>query len=122
MGDQPLRRLHVVLGGRGGTGVQRHLVSGVSLRLQLDQAPRGRVRLLRRLDRRKIAWTPAEIEADKARLKPEIRQAISSTLWGLEEGYKVTIEIDRQVQRAIDLFPEARQLAAIPAGATVTNE
>jgi len=74
------------------------------------------------LDRRKIAWTPAEIEADEARLKTEIRQAISSTLWGLEEGYKVTIEIDRQVQRAIDLFPEARQLAAIPAGATVTNE
>jgi carboxyl-terminal processing protease len=74
------------------------------------------------LDRRKVSWTPAEFETDQARLKTEIRQAISSTLWGLEEGYKVTVELDRQVQRAIDLFPEARQLAAIPAGNAVTNE
>jgi carboxyl-terminal processing protease len=66
------------------------------------------------LDRRKIAWTPADIEGDRDRLKVEIRQAIVSTLWGMEEGYKVAAEIDRQLQRALELFPEAQHLAALP--------
>src|SRR5262245_9487041 len=46
------------------------------------------------LDKRKVSWTAADFEADRARLVSEIRQAISSTLWGLEEGYKINIEID----------------------------
>jgi carboxyl-terminal processing protease len=74
------------------------------------------------LDRRKIAWTASDFESDRARVVSEVRQAISSTLWGLQEGYKINVEIDRQVQRAIDLFPEARQLAAIPAAPATTSE
>jgi carboxyl-terminal processing protease len=66
------------------------------------------------LDRKKITWTPADIEADRDRLKVEIRQAIVSTLWGMEEGYKVAAELDRQLQRGLELFPEAQHLAALP--------
>jgi carboxyl-terminal processing protease len=66
------------------------------------------------LDNRKIAWTPADIEGDRARLRVEIKQSIASTLWGMEEGYKASIEIDKQMQRAIELFPEAEQLASLP--------
>jgi len=69
---------------------------------------------LKFLDRRKVIWTPTEVEADRTRLRAEIRQAIASTLWGMEEGYRVSMEIDKQVQRAIELFPEAQQLASLP--------
>jgi len=34
----------------------------------------------------------------------------------------VTAEIDKQIQRALELFPEAQQLAAIPAAPTTTRE
>jgi hypothetical protein len=44
----------------------------------------------------------------------EIKQSIASTLWGMEEGYKASIEIDKQMQRAIELFPEAERLASLP--------
>jgi carboxyl-terminal processing protease len=68
----------------------------------------------RYLDQKKIAWSASEIDSDKSRLKIEIRQAVASTLWGMEEGYKIGLELDRQAQRAIELFPEAQQLAALP--------
>jgi carboxyl-terminal processing protease len=63
------------------------------------------------LDRRKIKWTPEDIEKDGERLKSKIKESISAALWGIEEGYKVSMEMDRQVQRALELFPEAQQLA-----------
>jgi hypothetical protein len=66
------------------------------------------------LDSRKIAWTPADIDGDRARLRVEIKQSIASTLWGMEEGYKATIEIDKQMQRALEVFPEAERLASLP--------
>ncbi|HUD71431.1 MAG TPA: S41 family peptidase [Dongiaceae bacterium] len=74
------------------------------------------------LDKRKLAWTAADFDTDGGRLKVEIRQALASTLWGMEAGYKVTAEIDKQIQRALELFPEAQQLAAIPAAPTATRE
>jgi tRNA(Ile)-lysidine synthase TilS/MesJ len=73
------------------------------------------------LDKRKIAWTPADLEADRDRLRTEIRQAIASTLWGMDEGYKVLMETDRQMQRALELFPEAQQLATLPRSGKVSQ-
>jgi carboxyl-terminal processing protease len=72
---------------------------------------------LRFLDQKKIAWASTDVDADRARLKVEIRQSIASTLWGMEEGYKATMDIDRQMQRALELFPEAQQLASLPSPA-----
>jgi len=69
---------------------------------------------LRFVDQKKVAWTPADVESDRSRLKIEIRQALASTLWGMEEAFKIGLEIDRQAQRAIELFPEAQQLASLP--------
>jgi carboxyl-terminal processing protease len=67
------------------------------------------------LDKRKVKWTPDDFDQDRGRLKSEIREAIVSTLFGGEEGYKVQLEHDRQVQRALELFPQAQQLAALSA-------
>jgi hypothetical protein len=78
-----------------------------------DVSPEVMEQFLRFLDQKKVSWTPADVESDKARLKVEIRQALFSTLWGMEEGFKIGLEIDRQAQRAIELFPEAQQLATL---------
>ena len=66
------------------------------------------------LDKRKVKWSAAEFDEDRDRLKGEIREAIMSTLFGGEEAYRVQVEHDRQVQRALELFPQAQQLAALP--------
>ncbi|HZN02076.1 MAG TPA: S41 family peptidase, partial [Candidatus Polarisedimenticolia bacterium] len=80
----------------------------------LDVTPEMVDEFLKFLDRRKVTWTKSEVDVDRDRLRAEIRQAIASTLWGMEEGYRVAMEIDKQVQRAIELFPEAQQLASLP--------
>ena len=69
------------------------------------------------LGSRKVKWSPSDIDENRDRLKAEIREAITSALWGLEEGYRVFAENDRQIQRALELFPEAQQLAALGRGA-----
>jgi carboxyl-terminal processing protease len=63
------------------------------------------------LDTRKIRWTPAEFDEHAERLKGEIKEALFSALWGFEEAYKVHVENDLQIQTALDLFPQAQQLA-----------
>src|SRR5256712_6594751 len=65
------------------------------------------------LTARKLKWAPSDIEACGDRLKGEIKEAIISALWGLEEAYKAHAEIDRQLQKALDLFPQAQNLAAL---------
>jgi len=62
---------------------------------------------------RKLKWTPADIESNSDRLKGEIKEAIFSALWGLEEAYKVHSETDLQLRKALDLFPQAENLAAL---------
>ncbi|HEU4400800.1 MAG TPA: S41 family peptidase, partial [Candidatus Polarisedimenticolia bacterium] len=68
------------------------------------------------LDKRKVKWSVEEIENNKERLRSEIKEAIASALWGLEEGYKVYAESDRQIQKALELFPQAQQLANLNHG------
>ena len=62
---------------------------------------------------RRVKWTPADIDANSDRIKGEIKESIVSALWGMEEAYKVHAEIDRQLQKALDLFPRAQELAAL---------
>ena len=69
------------------------------------------------LDKRKVKWTPEDIESSRERLKSEIKEAIASALWGFEEGYKVYAESDRQIQKALELFPQAQYLANLSRGA-----
>ncbi len=69
------------------------------------------------LDRRKMKWAVADIEQDRDRIKAEIKEAVTSATWGFMEAYRVYAENDRQIQRAIELFPQAQQLASLPRGA-----
>ena len=63
------------------------------------------------LDERKIPYTEADMQKDDAYLRAWIRKEISSARWGNEEGFKAFAEVDPQIQKALDSFPEARQLA-----------
>jgi carboxyl-terminal processing protease len=65
------------------------------------------------LDTRKVRWTPAEMTEHADRVKGEIKEAIFSALWGFEEAYRVHVETDLQIQKALDLFPEAQNLARL---------
>ena len=66
------------------------------------------------LDKRQVKWAPADIDQNRERIRSEIKEAIASALWGFEEAFKVYAETDRQIQRALELFPEAQHLASLP--------
>ena len=65
---------------------------------------------------RKFEWTDENVTETRQRLSNEIEEAIASALWGLEAGYKVYARRDPQIQKALELFPEARQLAELSDG------
>ncbi|OLD63671.1 MAG: hypothetical protein AUI47_08525 [Acidobacteria bacterium 13_1_40CM_2_68_5] len=73
------------------------------------------------LKARGVKWAAADIDANADRIKGEIKESIVSALWGLEEAYKVHAEIDRQLQKALDLFPRAQELAALPGAGPQTE-
>ncbi|MFN7975466.1 MAG: S41 family peptidase [Acidobacteriota bacterium] len=60
-----------------------------------------------------ITHTWEEIQANKDFLAIAIKKEIFNARFGTQEGYKVGIEGDVQVQKALTLFPEARQLAMV---------
>ena len=65
------------------------------------------------LDSRKIPWTPAEVEENRDRLRGQIKEAIFSAQRGFEDAYRIHAENDRQIQKALELFPQAQNLAAL---------
>jgi carboxyl-terminal processing protease len=63
------------------------------------------------LDKSEVEREPADIEGARAIIASEIRAAIAAAMWGRDEGDKILVAVDPQVRRAIELFPEAQQLA-----------
>ena len=59
--------------------------------------------------------------AAQERVRNEIRAAIASALWGRLEGEKILVVIDPQVKRAVELFPEAQQLANLSRSEPAAN-
>jgi len=62
------------------------------------------------LDRRKIEFTEADIAENLDWIKQKIRREVLLSEYGLDVGYRVAIENDQQVQKAIEVLPEARAL------------
>jgi carboxyl-terminal processing protease len=65
----------------------------------------------RYLTQRKIDFSDSDITNNDTYLRASIRKEIFSGRWGNEEGFKVFAEIDPQIQKALDSFPQAQQLA-----------
>ena len=62
------------------------------------------------LDQEKIKYTDADIAQNLSWIKREIRKEAFTSMFGLTEGYKVDLEEDTQLQKAIETLPQARAL------------
>jgi carboxyl-terminal processing protease len=62
------------------------------------------------LDKEKVPYTDADIAANLSWIKREIRKEVFISVFGLTEGYKVDLEDDVQLQKAVESLPQARAL------------
>jgi carboxyl-terminal processing protease len=57
-----------------------------------------------------IKYTEPDIQENLAWLKWKIKREVFTTVFGVNEGYKVELQEDVQVQKGIELIPQARAL------------
>ena len=62
------------------------------------------------LDKVSVPYTDADIAANLDWIKRKIKERSVSVEFGLNAGYKVELENDPQVDRAIESLPQARVL------------
>ncbi|MBI3484794.1 MAG: S41 family peptidase [Acidobacteria bacterium] len=62
------------------------------------------------LDKQGIAFTEAELQENLHWVQRRIKRDLFISTFGLGEGYKVALEDDVQVQKAIEVLPQARAL------------
>ena len=62
------------------------------------------------LDQQHIKYTEPDIQENLAWLKWEIKREVFTTVFGLNDGYKVALQDDPQLEKAIDLIPQAKAL------------
>jgi carboxyl-terminal processing protease len=62
------------------------------------------------LDREKVKYTEADIAENLSWIKREIKKEAFISVFGLTEGYKVDLEDDAQLQKAVETLPQARAL------------
>ena len=58
----------------------------------------------------KIQFTDKDIEENIAFIKRRIKQEVFTSSFGLQEGFRVAVQGDTQVQKALELMPEAKTL------------
>jgi carboxyl-terminal processing protease len=64
------------------------------------------------LDKQGLSFTEAEIQDNLPWIQRKIKRELFVSEFGLSEGYKVALEDDVQVQKAIEVLPEAQALYA----------
>jgi carboxyl-terminal processing protease len=62
------------------------------------------------LDKQKIKYTDADIQANISWLKWQIKREVFTSYFGLNDGYKVELQDDVQLEKAIELIPQAKAL------------
>ena len=68
------------------------------------------------LTRRKVAFTEQDLGDNGDYIRTSLRKEIAAARWGGEEGFKIFAEIDPQIQKALESFPQAQQLARMASG------
>jgi carboxyl-terminal processing protease len=59
---------------------------------------------------KKIEFTDQDIQNNLDFIKRRIRQEVFQTAFGLQEGFRVAVQGDTQVKKALEVMPEAKQL------------
>src|SRR5580700_10726082 len=79
-----------------------------------DFAPDDAVieQLRRFLTQQHVKFTEQDIQQNSAWLKWEIKREVFTTLFGLNDGYKVALENDPQLNKAVESIPQAKALYA----------
>jgi carboxyl-terminal processing protease len=62
------------------------------------------------LDQQKIKYSDADIQANINWLKWQIKREVFTAYFGLNDGYKVELQDDVQLEKAIELIPQAKAL------------
>ncbi len=66
--------------------------------------------LRRYLDKQGVNFTEADLQENFAWIQRKIKRELFVSTFGLSDGYKVALEDDVQVQKAIEVLPQARVL------------
>ena len=66
--------------------------------------------LRRYLDKKAVNFTEADLQENLHWIQRKIKRELFVSTFGLSEGYKVALEDDVQVQKAIEVLPQARAL------------
>jgi len=69
------------------------------------------------LGENRIQTTDQDLKENQEYIRTSIQKEIFSSRWGAEEGFRVLAEIDPQIQKALESFPQAQQLARLAATA-----
>lgn len=62
---------------------------------------------------KEVKWNDEEYKTDKEFIVTEIKASIASIVWGYDKRVQVFYDIDRQIQKALTLFPEAMKVAKL---------
>jgi carboxyl-terminal processing protease len=62
------------------------------------------------LNKHNIRFTEPEFAENQDWVKRKIKQEVFMSNFGTQEGFKVLLEADQQVQKAVDAIPQARAL------------
>jgi carboxyl-terminal processing protease len=62
------------------------------------------------LDQQKIKYTEQDIQANLMWLKWQIKREVFTSYFGLNDGYKVELQDDPQLEKAIEMIPQSRAL------------
>ena len=60
-----------------------------------------------------IEFTPEEWADAERDIRTRISEYVISNAYGMDESYRIRIENDEVVQKAIELFPQAMELASL---------
>ena len=62
------------------------------------------------LDQQKIKYTEQDIQANQTWLKWQIKREVFTSYFGLTDGYRVELQDDPQLEKAVELIPQAKAL------------
>ena len=62
------------------------------------------------LTKRNVRFSEAEIADNLDWIKRKIKQEVFMSSFGMQEGFKVLLEADPQVQKGVESMPQARAL------------
>ena len=62
------------------------------------------------LDQQKIKYTEQDIQTNLTWLKWQIKREVFTSYFGLNDGYKVELQDDPQLEKAIEMIPQSRAL------------